>query len=109
MTDEPAQEACREALVEHFMRALDEAEASHASRTGSAPPTPGTSPVGDPARVLAECAANRQLVERAKYAAVHALNDDRTDYADDEYREIVLPILALPYATHPDYQQEWAP
>ena len=46
----------------------------------------------DPARVLAECEAKRQLIERV----------GNPDWAG-------FRILALPYADHPDYQQEWKP
>ena len=46
----------------------------------------------DPARVLAECEAKRQLIERVGNPNWAGFN-----------------ILALPYADHPDYQQEWKP
>jgi len=45
----------------------------------------------DPLRVLAECQAKRQLIERVG-------NPDWAGFS----------ILALPYADHPNYQQEWA-
>lgn len=45
----------------------------------------------DPARVLAECEAKRQIVE----------------YVQIETH--VLQLLALPYADHPDYREEWKP
>jgi hypothetical protein len=44
-----------------------------------------------PTRVLAECRAKRQVLE--------ACGDD----------EQVLRCLALPYADHPDYREEWRP
>lgn len=57
----------------------------------------------DPARVLAECDAKRRIVEQyidavkgRKWATCTAL-------------ERVLPVLALPYADHPDYREEWRP
>jgi len=58
-----------------------------------------------PARVLAECKAKRRLLERAspearttaQLVAVAALADD------------ALRLLALPYADHPDYREEWRP
>ena len=51
-----------------------------------------------PARVLAECEAKQLLV---KYEAqwLH----------DPLIPTFVLRVLSLPYADHPDYQQEWAP
>ena len=48
----------------------------------------------DPARVLAECEAKRRLI---------ALGEK------DSYWDDVLRILALPYADHPDYREEWRP
>jgi len=48
----------------------------------------------DPARVLAECEAKRRVVM----------------FMSDEYHEPeVLGLLALPYADHPDYREEWRP
>jgi hypothetical protein len=47
----------------------------------------------DPARVLAECAAKRRIVEM---------------YAGQHGQPYVLHFLTLPYAAHPDYRQEWA-
>ena len=46
----------------------------------------------DPARVLAECEAKRQLIERV----------GNPDWAG-------FRILATPYTDHPDYRQEWKP
>jgi len=48
----------------------------------------------DPARVLAECEAKRRLI---------ALGEK------DSYWDDVLRLLALPYADHPDYRDEWRP
>lgn len=47
-----------------------------------------------PARVLAECETKRRLIE---------LGDK------DSYWVDVLELLALPYADHPDYVEEWKP
>jgi Family of unknown function (DUF6221) len=47
-----------------------------------------------PTRVLAECAAKRRLLEAA-------------GVADGATRELLLRSLALPYAGHPDYREEW--
>lgn len=49
----------------------------------------------DPARVLAECEAKRRIVELC-------------DGFDEQGRE-VRQLLALPYADHPDYREEWKP
>jgi hypothetical protein len=53
----------------------------------------------DPARVLAECEAKRRIVdsEGSPYVEGH-VPATRT-----------LRFLALPYADHPDYRQEWKP
>ena len=60
----------------------------------------------DPARVLAECEANRRIV------ALHG-EVDPCDAHDGATFETVdcetLQVLALPYADHPDYRQEWKP
>lgn len=55
-----------------------------------------------PARVLAECDAKRRIVEWAK----------ENDHGFERPRpvgDVVLELLALPYADHSDYQQEWKP
>ena len=51
-------------------------------------------------RVLAECEAKRRIVERYKDLGSHG------DTGDARW---VLPLLALPYTDHPDYQPEWRP
>lgn len=48
-----------------------------------------------PTRVLAECRAKRQVLDAVA--------------ADGATRELVLRSLALPYADHPDYREEWRP
>ena len=72
-----------------------------------------------PARVLAECAAKRAIIEQSE-----AANDldkfqeedrpkwieefDGRDFAKAPYLgEQLLRILAAVYKDHPDYQQEW--
>jgi hypothetical protein len=64
----------------------------------------------DPARVLAEVAAKRRLLDEtypelqwADSAAAGEWN------ADQEAALDFLKILALPYAGHPGYRPEWAP
>ena len=60
----------------------------------------------DPARVLAECAAKRAIIE-----ACERLEDQRLDSNDwsmDLTSEVILGPLAAVYADHADYQQEWA-
>lgn len=52
----------------------------------------------EPSRALAEVAAKRRIIDEG---------DDRYDGADEHWR--VLALLALPYADHPDYDEEWRP
>ena len=70
----------------------------------------------DPARVLAECAAKRAIVELAEYAD-EAQGGGAAIALFDGYREVypgrkamlgVLPALASVYAEHPDYDAEWS-
>lgn len=59
-----------------------------------------------PARVLAECEAKRQIVERC----TALLRVEVWEYDDaPDLVEAVLCDLALPYADHPDYREEWKP
>ncbi len=53
----------------------------------------------DPMRVLADCDAKRQMVQRLTGPG----NDGSA------VRDVGLGLLALPYAAHPDYRQAWAP
>jgi len=59
----------------------------------------------DPARVLAECEAKRQIV------ALHKSEPGQhPDFCGHDLRELPCPtlrLLALPYADHPDYLPEW--
>lgn len=61
----------------------------------------------DPARVLAECKAKRRIVE------LHQAEDGQhPDFCGHDLRELPCPtlcLLALPYADHPDYRDEWRP
>jgi hypothetical protein len=54
----------------------------------------------DPARVLAECESKRRIVEWQDY-------EGRAD--PRFWRDSVLRLLALPYASHPYYRDEWRP
>lgn len=68
----------------------------------------------DPARALAECEAKRAIV------ALHVLGEPWDEPVDEmlgscaacDYQSASWPcptlrILALPYADHPDYREEW--
>ncbi|NVI86457.1 DUF6221 family protein [Actinomadura sp. BRA 177] len=64
-----------------------------------------------PARTLAEVAARRQIVDDYEKSAWILGQGHRTPEleAAQAVRESVLRLLALPYATHPAYQEEWRP
>ena len=68
----------------------------------------------DPARVLAECEAKRRIVEI--HREVPASDIDWSDCAlcptgltRTRWPCPTLRALALPYAAHPDYREEWRP
>ncbi|HEX2075579.1 MAG TPA: DUF6221 family protein [Geodermatophilus sp.] len=73
----------------------------------------------DPARVLAECAAKRQIVLSCREAApdTHFLGVRPTGMPDfylppqnqHQLAALTLALLALPYADHPEYQEWWRP
>ena len=50
----------------------------------------------NPARVIAECRAKRRVVEAR-------------EGVDAATHDLVLRTLALPYADHPEYREEWRP
>lgn len=87
--------------ISNTPRALWEARAAHIARH-------------DPARVLAECVAKRRIVELYRVrVAQDADEDDRESRLVTTTRceelEAVLALLALAFADHPDYRQDWAP
>lgn len=62
----------------------------------------------DPARVLAEVDAKRQAVDH--YEQVRTLTKDHEAYILAESAVLrQIQYMALPYADHPDYRQEWRP
>ncbi len=66
----------------------------------------------DPARVLVECDAKRQIVAlEAEWLEVMSATLAKLRRALPSVRSdsLTLSLLALPYADHPDYQQEWRP
>ena len=73
----------------------------------------------DPARVLAECAAKRRLVltcreTRPDMSILGARPRGMADFPlspSDQHQlaAVVLAVLALPYADHQEYRQEWRP
>lgn len=67
----------------------------------------------DPARVLREVEAKRRILDRYEDAVVRREDPDHSQLAAQvqiqEYADWVIPLLAVPYADHPDYRQEWRP
>ena len=60
-------------------------------------------------RVLAECEAKRRIVEHISRVVEYAGDPPGVDINDLPALTHVLQLLALPYANHPDYWQEWKP
>ncbi len=68
----------------------------------------------DPARVLADVDAKRRVIDLVTDGfTVDAVTPfDVGDEFDDGYIQAyrdIARLLALPYADHPDYREEWAP
>jgi hypothetical protein len=72
----------------------------------------------DPGRMLAECEAKRRIVDQYRDAKHwnaaewdNGYDDDGREYSDAiaETWETATRLLALPYADHPDYREEWRP
>jgi hypothetical protein len=61
-----------------------------------------------PARVLAECAAKRDLIKLAAQAGTLDDLQANQDIGFDDIEQSMLEALAAVYADHPDYRQEWA-
>jgi hypothetical protein len=55
----------------------------------------------EPARVLAEVDAKRRMIARIQHHA--------NLMGEDEIHGGLLRLLALPYASHPDYDEAWRP
>ena len=66
----------------------------------------------DPARVLADIEAKRQMVDayvEAGRQLVDAAPESEFAYGRSVGLGIAVCLLALPYASHPDYRPEWRP
>ena len=59
----------------------------------------------DPARVLAEVEAKRRLLDWLERTRSWATDNNLWTYDEAE----ALKLLALPYADHADYRDEWKP
>lgn len=62
-----------------------------------------------PARILAECAAKRAIIERQRAIWEQAMDVTLNDIEDDanEGLDFAIRALAAVYADHPDYREEW--
>lgn len=66
----------------------------------------------DPARVLAEVESKRRLLDEIVPKVESYWNAVSSEWGceyDDPDGEDVLKLLALPYASHKDYREEWRP
>lgn len=61
----------------------------------------------DPARVLAECEAKRRIVSQFDDVDYYLPGDVEAGY--ESAHAVTLRLLALPYADHPDYRDEFRP
>lgn len=61
----------------------------------------------DPARALAEVEAKRRMVDHVSQELEDRGADNPWWYSDK--LTPILEALALPYADHPDYREEWRP
>jgi hypothetical protein len=64
----------------------------------------------NPARVLREIDAKRRIVDLMAGMLAAVKGDSEVDhYGGLGAAEDTLELLALPYAAHPDYREEWRP
>jgi hypothetical protein len=63
----------------------------------------------DPARVLREIEAKRQIVERYEELCAASKEDGLIGDVTEEYQDFLLRLLALPYADRPGFREEWRP
>lgn len=59
-------------------------------------------------RVLAECEAKRRIIAEVREADLASDAPDNIEISSILARDL-LRLLALPYADHPDYRDEWRP
>ncbi|MBE2997113.1 hypothetical protein IDM40_00135 [Nocardiopsis sp. HNM0947] len=63
----------------------------------------------DPDRVLEALECERRLLERYELLSAGLVRSPDEEALLAEYRDLVLPLLALPFADHPDHRREWLP
>jgi hypothetical protein len=89
-------------LTDFLLARIAEDEAAVEAKWLRAPKGAPIVPDAAHTRVLAECEAKRRIVEYCPSAS------EEGDTWDTAFWR-VLQILALPYADHPDYREEWKP
>jgi hypothetical protein len=65
-----------------------------------------------PDRALAECEAKRRIVEQThEINRMDDLIEEHFGRGEEKLRagQLLLMTLALPYADHPDYREQWRP
>jgi hypothetical protein len=90
----------RVAEDEEWARWVGAAQDSERSRGVAFVSSLGSSSVTSAGRVLAECEAKRRIVGLATLPERQSFSSPWVD---------ALMALALPYADHPDYREEWTP
>jgi hypothetical protein len=78
------------------MTTRSDAEGEHAARH-------------DPARVLREIEAKREILARYEELRAASKEDGLIGDVTEEYQDFLLHVLALPYADRPGYQESWRP
>lgn len=63
----------------------------------------------DPARVLREINAKRQMLDRYEELRAASKEEGLIGDVTEEYQNFLLRLLALPYADRSGYREEWAP
>jgi hypothetical protein len=61
----------------------------------------------NPARVLAELSAKRDIVDGCVRAVSYETNEFNRHMLGERLRLAVLAPMSAPYSDHPDYRQEW--
>lgn len=63
----------------------------------------------EPARVLREIGAKREALDHYERIRQHTVRSDEAYVLAEGAVRKHIQIMALPYADHPDYRQEWRP
>jgi hypothetical protein len=59
--------------------------------------------------IMAECEAKRRIVDAYQHAVEYEAQFPNPDAAEAYIYEHVIQVLALPYAAHEDFREEWRP